>query len=86
MVSTADFDFARFGSNPNVPANLGYNIMFTLVITVISGGFFSDPRTVTYIPNFKTEALCIQAGEKVKEQNKGVFSGTSTKYSCVKSS
>ena len=60
--------------------------MFTLVITVISGGFFSDPRTVTYIPNFKTEALCIQAGEKVKEQNKGDFSGTSTKYSCVKSS
>ena len=52
------------------------NSMFTLVITVISGGFFSDPRTVTYIPNFKTEALCIQAGEKVKEQNKGAFSGT----------
>ena len=60
--------------------------MFTLVITVISSGLFSDPRTVTYIPNFKTEALCIQAGEKVKEQNKGAFSGTSTKYSCVKSS
>ena len=27
-----------------------------------------------------------EAGEKVKEQNKGAFSGTSTKYSCVKSS
>lgn len=60
--------------------------MFTLVITVVSAGLFSDPRTVTYIPNFKTEALCVQAGEQVLKQNHGTFSGTSTKYSCVKAS
>lgn len=85
MVSTADFDSARFGSNPNVPANLGLS-MFTLIVTVISTGLLSDPRDVTYIPHFKTEALCQAAGAKVKEQNKSLFSGTVTRYTCVKSS
>lgn len=57
--------------------------MYTLVLVLTTFGWFTDDKDVTKIGGFKSEQLCIVAGEQYKEQNtKPLVSKAS--YTCMK--
>lgn len=57
--------------------------MYTLILTIISFGWFTDDTNTVVVKGFKSNASCVVAGEAAKlEHYKPLVS--KAKYICVK--